>query len=308
MVLFFTTPEDSTIDTIIAWLNHFNFRNYQKVFPLDIAKAEILAHIGDESKNSKILGIDVCDIKVCFFWKGGGQEKSSATINSLDKALSDFSTKEYDEIETFVFNRIINSSKWINHPNFARISKLEQLIYAQEVGFMVPVSRIINRQYSIPDGSITKTVSGNFFYQEKEGIFRDFTTRIIRNAAPDCFMPSFIQEEVPKACEIRVLYAFGEIFSFCISEAEPDIDYRRNLYSSGVKFSLCIIPVSLKRKINRYMRLLKLQMGSLDFIKSISGEYYFLEVNPSGQFRKLSEMFNLAIEKAIALKIMEMHQ
>lgn len=308
MLLLFTTPDDSTIDIVTDWLEYFNFRDYRKVLPSDMARSEIVAHIGGKNTKSRILGVDVCDIKVCWFWKGSHHGKGNSDVKSLDRALADFSGYEYDEIVNFIYNRIINSARWINHPLYACISKPDQLLFAQEVGFSVPASRIVNRLYNIPDDYITKTITGSFLYQENGSVYRDYTTRIVRKDLPEGFMPSLIQEEVAKVFEVRVLYFFGEMYSFYVSEAAPDIDYRRNLSSSGLKFSLCEIPVSLKRKIDRYMRLLNLQMGSLDFIRSISGEYFFLEVNPSGQFRKLSQMFNLTIEKKLALKLMEMHQ
>lgn len=48
------------------------------------------------------------------------------------------------------------------------------------------------------------------------------------------------------------------------------------------------------------MKMLKLESGSLDFIVTPDNEYYFLEVNPVGQFNFVSEICNYHIEKHIA--------
>ena len=40
--------------------------------------------------------------------------------------------------------------------------------------------------------------------------------------------------------------------------------------------------------------------GSLDFILTPSGEYVFLEVNPSGQYDMISKPCNYHLDKAIA--------
>ncbi len=47
------------------------------------------------------------------------------------------------------------------------------------------------------------------------------------------------------------------------------------------------------------MKKLNLDTGSIDLIKDLSGNYYFLEVNPQGQFGGMKE-YGLDIEKNIA--------
>ncbi|MDO9254630.1 MAG: hypothetical protein Q7U54_03885 [Bacteroidales bacterium] len=48
------------------------------------------------------------------------------------------------------------------------------------------------------------------------------------------------------------------------------------------------------------MKKLKLNMGSIDIIKSIEGKYYFLEINPVGQYDFVSFHCNYNIHMEIA--------
>ena len=50
---------------------------------------------------------------------------------------------------------------------------------------------------------------------------------------------------------------------------------------------------------------LKLKNGSIDIIKGIDNEYYFLEVNPVGQFGMVSKPCNYNIENFISKKLNE---
>lgn len=59
------------------------------------------------------------------------------------------------------------------------------------------------------------------------------------------------------------------------------------------------LPKNIEQKIHLLMQSLDLNSGSLDFIKSGS-KYYFLEVNPVGQFLGMSVLCNYLLEKEIA--------
>ena len=54
------------------------------------------------------------------------------------------------------------------------------------------------------------------------------------------------------------------------------------------------------------MRLADLETGSLDLIYSKTGQYYFLEVNPGGQFSMVSIPCNYNLEKKVAEYLINM--
>lgn len=54
------------------------------------------------------------------------------------------------------------------------------------------------------------------------------------------------------------------------------------------------------------MNNLKLKNGSIDIIRGVDNNYYFLEVNPVGQFGMVSNPCNYNIEEKFALKLIEL--
>ncbi|MEM9261789.1 MAG: grasp-with-spasm system ATP-grasp peptide maturase, partial [Bacteroidota bacterium] len=61
-------------------------------------------------------------------------------------------------------------------------------------------------------------------------------------------------------------------------------------------------------KLELLMRKLELNTGSIDLMVSEEGEYYFLEVNPGGQFSAPSERANFNLEKRVAETLIEQDQ
>ena len=59
------------------------------------------------------------------------------------------------------------------------------------------------------------------------------------------------------------------------------------------------LPNEIEEKADKLMKLLDLNCGSIDFIKS-GDKFYFLEINPTGQFLGLSITCNYNLDKEIA--------
>ncbi|MBU3050633.1 hypothetical protein KNV96_21075, partial [Chryseobacterium indologenes] len=115
---------------------------------------------------------------------------------------------------------------------------------------------------------------------------------------------------VIKEYELRVFHLKGKNYSMAIfSQNDPttSVDFRNYNQEKPNRFIRYQIPKDLDRKVTKLMKALNLQTGSIDIIKGIDGEYYFLEVNPFGQFRMTSYRcnYNLHYEMALLLKKMD---
>jgi D-alanine-D-alanine ligase-like ATP-grasp enzyme len=60
------------------------------------------------------------------------------------------------------------------------------------------------------------------------------------------------------------------------------------------------LPKELEAKIDVLMQKLQLNTGSLDFMVTEDNQFYFLEVNPVGQFGMVSVPCNYYLEQKIA--------
>jgi len=110
-------------------------------------------------------------------------------------------------------------------------------------------------------------------------------------------------EYIEKRIEIRVFYLDGKCFSMAIlsqCDETTSVDYRNYNVLNPNRNVPIILPKHIEISIDKLMRNLNLQTGSIDFILSSNEEFVFLEVNPIGQFLNVSHICNYCIEKEIA--------
>jgi glutathione synthase/RimK-type ligase-like ATP-grasp enzyme len=60
------------------------------------------------------------------------------------------------------------------------------------------------------------------------------------------------------------------------------------------------LPIQVKEKLLFFMKACKIHFGAIDMILTPAGEYYFLEVNPSGQYGWIESLTAMPISRAIA--------
>ncbi len=120
------------------------------------------------------------------------------------------------------------------------------------------------------------------------------------------FMPSFFQKYIEKKYEIRSFYMDGVFKSMAIFSQQNEktkTDYRNYDRQRPNRCIPYTLPKSLESKLHQLMIKLQLNSGSFDIICTPENEYYFLEVNPIGQFQWVSKNCNYYIERMIAEKI-----
>ncbi|MBM6497958.1 hypothetical protein H9X54_001390 [Flavobacterium macrobrachii] len=117
------------------------------------------------------------------------------------------------------------------------------------------------------------------------------------------FFPSLLQEYIQKKYELRIFFLNDKLYSMAIFSQESEqtkIDYRNYQKEKPNRRVPYKLPIEIEEKLIFFMRKIELNSGSIDMIVTYSNEYYFLEVNPVGQFGALSYNCNYNIENLIA--------
>ncbi|HUH36227.1 MAG TPA: grasp-with-spasm system ATP-grasp peptide maturase [Moheibacter sp.] len=128
-------------------------------------------------------------------------------------------------------------------------------------------------------------------------------TRKYNNKKLSKYGLTFFQKLIEKKYELRIFYLDGQFWSMAIfsqSDDKTKIDFRHyneEKPNRNIPFKL---PKEIEGKLNLLMKDLNLNSGSIDMIVSKDREYYFLEVNPVGQFGMVSYPCNYYLEKEIA--------
>ncbi|WP_228444971.1 ATP-grasp domain-containing protein [Chryseobacterium indoltheticum] len=130
-------------------------------------------------------------------------------------------------------------------------------------------------------------------------------TSIVEKPEKDTLFISFFQEKIEKDFEIRTFYLNGKTWSMAIfsqNDEQTKVDFRKyndDKPNRNVRYKL---PKDIEEKVHILMQTLDLNCGSLDFMKS-GNKYYFLEINPVGQFGNVSADCNYFLEREIALQL-----
>ncbi len=308
MLLIFSDYNDVVTKKVISQLNWEPVIVYSgdKINTVDIG-------IGSNKKNI-VFGlnskkIDLFDIS--YIWHRRGNFKFSASLPNKNK----FILKSVEKEMTFLklaFSKIINSIPHLSLPVHEYMNnKIFNLFAANSVGLKIPVSlltnskKILNREFIENQDLITKGIYSMFEYNDPDILLcRIGTIRADRpdlNQLEEVFFPSFFQKEIKKAFEIRSFYFLGKTYSIAIMSQENEktqLDFRD--YSVFTRIQRYQLPSEIEIKVKRLMDKLGMKIGVLDFIYGEDGNIYFLEINPTGQINRISELGNYQLDKLIA--------
>lgn len=192
-------------------------------------------------------------------------------------------------------------------------NKLTNLYLAKKVGFNIPdtivsndkneLAQFIKRHKEVVYKDLRAPVNIKFKDKKLESTGVRIVTKKMIEGLNKIFSPIFIQEYIEKFVEIRIFFFNEKMFPMAIfsqMNEKTKIDFRNyddKKTNRNVPFE---VPFDVKRKIKKFLKLLRINTGSIDLILTPSYDYYFLEINPMGQFHWLSANCNYHVEKYIA--------
>lgn len=202
---------------------------------------------------------------------------------------------------------IFDKAKWINNPidTYRAESKLYQLKLAKECNLYIPktiVSNSVPKSIEKNKKYIIKSIDTAYFITDDEEMFMyssliDGSELIASNLN---LAPVFIQEYIFPKIDIRVTVVGKDIYAVKILNKNKEgikYDWRKSQKDLLVYESFKL-PTSIEEMILKMMGNLNLNFAGIDLILS-GTKYYFLEINPTGEWGWLVSTSNLAIDKSI---------
>jgi len=200
---------------------------------------------------------------------------------------------------------------WFNDPH--AIAKAEdkprQLLAALALKFDVPDTIVSNdpdcvRAFVGNDPTIAKPLRHALLEDGDTGRVI-FTNRIssdsVQNDASVSAAPVIFQREIEKDCDLRVTVVGSRVFSTAIHsqiKEETSVDWRRGM-RPDLKHEIVDIPAAIARSCVSLTRNLGLRFGAIDLIRDRNGKYWFLEINPNGQWAWIENRTGAPIAAAI---------
>lgn len=214
---------------------------------------------------------------------------------------------ELKSISDAIVNVLCNTKPYFGEYKKRYANKLKYLQLATQSGFAIPhtvigtTAKDINQ---IAGDKITKPISEVFATVVDNCEFRTLTTMLsdedFAGTNDEPFFPSLVQERIDIRYEIRVFfYGHGIVHALAIKSSEQD--WRG--HNTNNKFLTFNLPPQVRGCIDNFIERSGLTTGSIDIIYSSDKKFYFLEVNPVGQFDFFYRYCNVDIEKEIVDKL-----
>ncbi len=128
--------------------------------------------------------------------------------------------------------------------------------------------------------------------------FRDLKSTNANNS----HYPMILEKAIPKKYELRVTVVGEKIFACKIDSQKGSSagkeDWRTEV--DQLPHSKYDLPNEIKQFCLNMLDKLNIKYGAFDFVVTPENEYYFLEVNPSGQWLWIDQKINAGISQAVA--------
>lgn len=260
------------------------------------------------------------DFKKIYFHRGALQLKDFTGVKSFLDDIVDFKTAfnyyrmayEISLRESVSF--LMHQEKTIGADNGGRINKLQMLNHASNAGLNIPKTLTTTCKNDVIDfvkihkKIISKSMDLNFIFFDNDRLklVHGLTCEILHEDTldlPDEFPLTIFQENIEKVLELRIFFLGNTNYASAIFSQTSNHtiqDYRNYDDDFPNRIVPFILPNDIEHKINKFKEITGLKMGSIDIILSPMNDYYFLEVNPQGQFMGVSEFCNFYLEKEVA--------
>jgi hypothetical protein len=187
---------------------------------------------------------------------------------------------------------VLAALPYLNHPADMAVAALKpfQLVAAVHCGLMVPETVVSTVRGAAEDLAarlevvvkpLSRQVGGLVTVAERAGWQRPM---------------HLTQRRITPAWHARVTIVDGELFAVRIDS--PHLDWRTDL--TQCRYRVTGVPATVAEPLRALQRTLRLRYGAADFVVDRSGCWWFLEVNPNGQWLWIEQATGLPIAAAVA--------
>lgn len=323
MIIIITLSNDGSSGEVINWIKKYSF---EKVLRINVDK-DIVKLIRYNAINKQFIiqlnneeNYNLFDCKAFWYRKGGRLLRHSIKKTDIEEhnILTDLNSAaiiECDIINSFMYNFLEKKSIFsIGKQSNATPNKLNVLEVAKSIGIKVPDTFLYSLKEDVIAKSkecklITKAASDGIYIFKNDYSYYTYTELMDKNnleKLPDSFSPSLFQSNIDKKYEVRTFFLGENYYSMAIlsqNSQQTKIDFRKYDHKIPNRKIPYTLPAEITKLLKKLMKKLELNTGSIDLIVDKNNEYFFLEVNPVGQFGMVSYPCNYNLEKKIALSL-----
>lgn len=312
MFLIVTSKRDITADFVVLELQR-RALPYLRLNTEDLPRATIIyrpTNGGAWTMEIEGARVELSSVRAAYFRRPGIPVPMAQVQDDAERA---YCIQEWSAVLTALYWEL--GDRWLNAPYLIALAenKIRQLRLASEVGLQVPETAITN------DADFAKSFAGKGEVVGKplraaligsgdmDRVI--FTTRLSPQALADFrsiqACPMILQSEIRKAFDIRVTVVGDQTFAAAIdsqSDPETQVDWRVGS-KADLAHAVHELPCDVHQMCIEVVRQLGLRFGAIDLVLDIAGTYWFLEVNPNGQWGWIEKRTGQPIASAIVTEL-----
>jgi ATP-grasp ribosomal peptide maturase len=195
--------------------------------------------------------------------------------------------------------------RYVNHPlsNHAAEFKPRQLAVAQRFGFTVPPTLVSNKLDDIRefiaeyDGVIYKALRWTPYRRNGQG-WSTWTEPVEAGELDSSVsvVPHLFQARIDKVADVRVTVIGDRVYAVRIDS--DLLDWRTDY--AALTYATVTLPQNLEKSLVAYLAYFDLTFGCFDLCLGRDGKYYWIELNPNGQWGWLEGEAGIPLTTAFA--------
>ena len=311
-ILLLASRFDLACDYVVSHLRRRR-ASYFRLNTEDFDQFAIVAFPDEPRVQLRTEGLEILleqpQLRAIYFRRGVYPREAFTSQDSPDEQL--IKTHRSAFMRSFM---TFDSCLWMNHPaaTYQAEHKAVQLATARRIGFSIPRTVITNHASGInavAQGEQTVAIKGleTVLVREDDVETFGYTTLLETKAAEQAHLlsaPLVAQQALTKKLDLRVTVVGKQVFCSSVTLTGQPIQGDWRLVKEGSTFQQYELPEEIAAKCVQLTQTLGLVFGAIDL--AVEDEtYYFLEINPTGEWAWLVDQSNLPIDRAIADKLLD---
>jgi len=318
MILIITNSSDATTYEVVEWLEKLQKRDVvilcseNELKVISISKHQVVL------KYSNRL-IDINKVELYWYRKGDIYFDNELLVNEKYQYFDSTINSEVYDLHYAIHTSLIQKNG-IGDYFHGNLNRITTLLLANSLGINTPDFCITSNKNELRsftkhyDKVIIRSINQGLSYTQGEWqyvLYVNLFERTALDRLPRSFYPTLFMQYIEKVYEIRSFYLKGKFYSMAIFSQESEqttIDFRNYDSNRPNRTVPYILPDYIAQNLHMLMQKLKLDTGSIDLIFSKGCQYFFLEVNPVGQFGMVSKPCNYYLELEMAMEIIKCNE
>lgn len=310
MILIFSINSDYSTSAVINWL----IRLKKKFIRINEDTLFELLWLNSSDFAIAINGEMVLGSQITKMWyRRGGLDLFAKFKHTL---IKDYLRVEHTALIEYFYHRL-DKIPSVNKIKNSDINKLYLMDLCRQYDILAPKYLVTGCKNAAANffeeekHIISKPISTPFSFQDEEDFSHMAYTSMVNrediDALPERFVPTFFQQAIAKAYEIRVFYLNGKFYAMAIfsqNNSNTHVDFRNYDRDKPNRVAPYTLAKTYEKKLKKMLDAYGLNCASFDVIYSADdANYYFLDLNPVGQFGMVSTPCNYNLEREIALAL-----